>query len=125
MIIVDDMQRKKIGFLSFGHWAATPGSQVRTASEALLQSIDLAVAAEELGADGAHFRVPHFARSRGSTRGTCEKGTTSAATTTAAAPSVRTRVKAATVFMIRPSSQTTPERARYCFVNSLDNAEKS
>ena len=38
---------------------------------------------------------------------------------------VRTRVKAATVFMIRPSSQTTPERARYCFVNSLDNAEKS
>jgi alkanesulfonate monooxygenase SsuD/methylene tetrahydromethanopterin reductase-like flavin-dependent oxidoreductase (luciferase family) len=28
----------------------------------LLQSIDLAVAAEELGADGAYFRVHHFAR---------------------------------------------------------------
>jgi hypothetical protein len=37
---------KKIGFLSFGHWGATPGSQVRTASDALQQSIELAVAAE-------------------------------------------------------------------------------
>jgi alkanesulfonate monooxygenase SsuD/methylene tetrahydromethanopterin reductase-like flavin-dependent oxidoreductase (luciferase family) len=53
---------KRIGFLSFGHWAATPYSQVRTASDALLQSIDLAVAAEALGADGAYFRVHHFAR---------------------------------------------------------------
>lgn len=34
----------------------------RSASEVLLQSIDLAVAAEELGADGAYFRVHHFAR---------------------------------------------------------------
>jgi len=53
---------KKIGFLSFGHWSATPGSVARTASDVLLQSIDLAVAAEELGADGAYFRVHHFAR---------------------------------------------------------------
>ncbi|AIY17680.1 LLM class flavin-dependent oxidoreductase [Pimelobacter simplex] len=53
---------KKIGFLSFGHWTPSPHSQVRTASDALLQSIDLAVAAEELGADGAYFRVHHFAR---------------------------------------------------------------
>ncbi len=57
---------KRIGFLSFGHWGATPGSAVRTASDALLQSIDLAVAAEELGADGAYFRVHHFARQLGS-----------------------------------------------------------
>ena len=57
---------KKIGFLSFGHWSASPGSQTRTASDALLQSIDLAVAAEELGADGAYFRVHHFARQLGS-----------------------------------------------------------
>src|SRR6201991_301743 len=35
---------------------------VRSGSDALLQSIELAVAAEELGADGASFRVPHFAR---------------------------------------------------------------
>jgi alkanesulfonate monooxygenase SsuD/methylene tetrahydromethanopterin reductase-like flavin-dependent oxidoreductase (luciferase family) len=53
---------KKIGFLSFGHWSPSPLSQTRSASDALLQSIELAVAAEELGADGAYFRVHHFAR---------------------------------------------------------------
>src|SRR2546421_9905465 len=53
---------KKIGFLSFGHWTPSPHSEVRTASEALLQAVELAVAAEELGADGAYFRVHHFAR---------------------------------------------------------------
>jgi alkanesulfonate monooxygenase SsuD/methylene tetrahydromethanopterin reductase-like flavin-dependent oxidoreductase (luciferase family) len=52
---------KRIGFLSFGHWSASPHSQARSASDVLLQSIDLAVAAEELGADGAYFRVHHFA----------------------------------------------------------------
>ena len=53
---------KKIGFLSFGHWSPSPQSGTRSAGDALLQSIDLAVAAEELGADGAYFRVHHFAR---------------------------------------------------------------
>ena len=53
---------KTIGFLSFGHWTPSPQSQTRSAADALLQSIDLAVAAEELGADGAYFRVHHFAR---------------------------------------------------------------
>ena len=57
---------KKIGFLSFGHWTPSPQSQTRSASDALLQSIDLAVATEELGADGAYFRVHHFARQLGS-----------------------------------------------------------
>jgi alkanesulfonate monooxygenase SsuD/methylene tetrahydromethanopterin reductase-like flavin-dependent oxidoreductase (luciferase family) len=52
---------KKIGFLSFGHWTPSPQSQARSASDVLLQSIDLAVAAEEVGADGAYFRVHHFA----------------------------------------------------------------
>jgi alkanesulfonate monooxygenase SsuD/methylene tetrahydromethanopterin reductase-like flavin-dependent oxidoreductase (luciferase family) len=52
---------KKIGFLSFGHWANRQGYQTLTASDALLQSIDLAVAAEEIGLDGAYFRVHHFA----------------------------------------------------------------
>ena len=60
------MPRKKIGFLSFGHWSPSPHSQTRSASDALLQSIELAVAAEELGADGAYFRVHHFARQLGS-----------------------------------------------------------
>ena len=57
---------KKIGFLSFGHWSNSPHSQVRSGADALLQSIDLAVAAEELGADGAYFRVHHFAQQLGS-----------------------------------------------------------
>src|SRR3954469_19930881 len=57
---------KRIGFLSFGNWTPAPHSDVRTASDALLQSIELAVAAEELGLDGAYFRVHHFARQLGS-----------------------------------------------------------
>jgi len=57
---------KSIGFLSFGHWTPSPSSHTRSASDALLQSIELAVAAEELGADGAYFRVHHFARQLGS-----------------------------------------------------------
>jgi alkanesulfonate monooxygenase SsuD/methylene tetrahydromethanopterin reductase-like flavin-dependent oxidoreductase (luciferase family) len=52
--------------LSFGHWNDSYGSQVRSAADSLLQSIELAVAAEELGADGAYFRVHHFARQLGS-----------------------------------------------------------
>ena len=54
--------RKSIGFLSFGHWSPAQGSQTQSGADALLQSIDLAVAAEELGADGAFYRVHHFAR---------------------------------------------------------------
>lgn len=53
---------KKIGFLSFGHWADHPAYSTRTARDTLLQSIELAVAAEAIGLDGAYFRVHHFAR---------------------------------------------------------------
>lgn len=53
---------KNIGFLSFGHWQNSPHSRVGSAADSLLQSIDLAVAAEEVGADGAYFRVHHFAQ---------------------------------------------------------------
>jgi alkanesulfonate monooxygenase SsuD/methylene tetrahydromethanopterin reductase-like flavin-dependent oxidoreductase (luciferase family) len=53
---------KKIGFLSFGHWTPSPQSRTRSAADALLQSIDLALEAERLGMDGAYFRVHHFAR---------------------------------------------------------------
>jgi len=52
---------KKIGFLSFGHWANHPAYRTRTAADTLLQSIDLAIAAEAMGLDGAYFRVHHFA----------------------------------------------------------------
>jgi alkanesulfonate monooxygenase SsuD/methylene tetrahydromethanopterin reductase-like flavin-dependent oxidoreductase (luciferase family) len=54
--------KKKIGFLSFGHWRAAPGSQTRSAADALLQTIELAQAAEDLGIDGAFVRVHHFER---------------------------------------------------------------
>src|ERR1700719_1923551 len=53
---------KKIGFLSFGHWTSSSQSQTQSASDSLLQSIDLAIEAERLGVDGAYFRVHHFAR---------------------------------------------------------------
>ncbi|MGA9859639.1 MAG: LLM class flavin-dependent oxidoreductase [Solirubrobacteraceae bacterium] len=53
---------KRLGFLSFGHWQDVPGSQTRTAHDALRQTIELAVAAEEIGIDGAYVRVHHFAR---------------------------------------------------------------
>lgn len=57
---------KKIGFLSFGHWGKHPSYKTRSASDTLLQSIDMAVAAEEIGLDGAYFRVHHFAAQLGS-----------------------------------------------------------
>ena len=53
---------RRIGFLSFGHWQGSPRSATRTAGDALKQTIELAVAAEELGIDGAYVRVHHFAR---------------------------------------------------------------
>ncbi|HZQ15770.1 MAG TPA: LLM class flavin-dependent oxidoreductase [Gaiellaceae bacterium] len=56
------MERKRIGFLSFGHWHAAEWSATRTAADALAQTVELAVAAEELGVDGAFVRVHHFAR---------------------------------------------------------------
>ena len=57
-----DLPRKRIGFLSFGHWQEAPWSQTRTAREAHVQTVELAAAAEELGVDGAFVRVHHFAR---------------------------------------------------------------
>src|SRR6201746_2817643 len=53
---------KRIGFLSFGHWAPVAGSRTPTAADALNQTIELAVAAEAIGIDGAYVRVHHFAR---------------------------------------------------------------
>ncbi|HVU79617.1 MAG TPA: LLM class flavin-dependent oxidoreductase [Gaiellaceae bacterium] len=52
---------KRIGFLSFGHWQPNAGF-THTAEDALRQTVELAVAAEELGIDGAFVRVHHFAR---------------------------------------------------------------
>ncbi len=57
-----DARVKKIGFLSFGHWRDVPGSQTRSGADALLQTIELAEAAEEIGVNGAFVRVHHFER---------------------------------------------------------------
>lgn len=57
---------KSIGFLSFGHWSQSPYSQARSASDTLLQAIDLAQAFEDLGGDGAYFRVHHYAQQHAS-----------------------------------------------------------
>ena len=55
------MERKKIGFLSFGAWHPG-GGLTHTGGDALRQTVELAVAAEEIGIDGAFVRVHHFAR---------------------------------------------------------------
>ncbi|MGY6498541.1 MAG: LLM class flavin-dependent oxidoreductase [Microcella sp.] len=52
----------RIGFLSFGNWSNVPGSLTRTGGDAILQGVELAVAAEEVGVDGAYYRVHHFAK---------------------------------------------------------------
>jgi alkanesulfonate monooxygenase SsuD/methylene tetrahydromethanopterin reductase-like flavin-dependent oxidoreductase (luciferase family) len=52
---------KKIGFLSFGAWHPG-GGRTHTAGDALRQTVELAVAAEQIGIDGAFVRVHHFAR---------------------------------------------------------------
>ena len=51
---------KYFGFLSFGHYS-NGGRHVIAAAESLHQAIDLSVAADELGVNGAFFRVHHFA----------------------------------------------------------------
>ncbi|MGH3004185.1 MAG: LLM class flavin-dependent oxidoreductase, partial [Gaiellaceae bacterium] len=50
---------KRIGFLSFGAWHPG-GGRTHTGGDALHQTVELAVAAEELGIDGAFVRVHHF-----------------------------------------------------------------
>lgn len=55
--------RKRTGFLSFGHYRDVPGSRVPTAGDSLRMHVELAVAAEEAGLDGAWVRVHHFDQS--------------------------------------------------------------
>lgn len=57
---------RAFGFLSFGHYMNAQGSQTRTASDMLKQAVDIGVGADELGVNGAYFRVHHFARQQAS-----------------------------------------------------------
>jgi alkanesulfonate monooxygenase SsuD/methylene tetrahydromethanopterin reductase-like flavin-dependent oxidoreductase (luciferase family) len=56
-----DAEVKAFGFLSFGHYAPLRGSQTGTAADMIRQALDLGVGADELGVNGAYFRVHHFA----------------------------------------------------------------
>ena len=49
---------KAFGFLSFGHYAAGGSYGAR---EALQQAVEIGVGADEIGVNGAYFRVHHFA----------------------------------------------------------------
>ena len=53
---------KAFGFLSFGHYGHVRGSQTPDAASALKQSVEIGVGADEIGVNGAYFRVHHFER---------------------------------------------------------------
>jgi alkanesulfonate monooxygenase SsuD/methylene tetrahydromethanopterin reductase-like flavin-dependent oxidoreductase (luciferase family) len=53
---------KAFGFLSFGHYGAVRGSHTQNARDALTQAVAIGVGADELGVNGAYFRVHHFAQ---------------------------------------------------------------
>ena len=53
---------KRFGFLSFGHYSLKPDKTGKYgAQEALKQAVELGQIADELGVNGAYFRVHHFA----------------------------------------------------------------
>lgn len=55
---------KKFGFLSFGHYTLNSrdiGPHSPGGKEMLHDAIELSVAADKIGVNGAYFRVHHFA----------------------------------------------------------------
>jgi len=57
---------ERFGTLSFGHYGPLGGGRQLTAADSMLQAIDLAQGMDELGVNGAYFRVHHFARQQAS-----------------------------------------------------------
>ena len=57
---------QRFGTLSFGHYGPLGGGRSLSAGESLHQAIDLAQGMDELGVNGAYFRVHHFARQQAS-----------------------------------------------------------
>ena len=53
---------KSFGFLSFGHYGSGSGPHDPDAGAMLRDAIDIAQGADDLGVNGAYFRVHHFAR---------------------------------------------------------------
>lgn len=60
---VEEIAVRAFGFLSFGHYQN--GSAVG-ATEMIKQAVDIGVGADELGVNGAYFRVHHFATQQAS-----------------------------------------------------------
>jgi alkanesulfonate monooxygenase SsuD/methylene tetrahydromethanopterin reductase-like flavin-dependent oxidoreductase (luciferase family) len=57
---------QRFGTLSFGHYGPLGGGRQLTAADSMRQAIGLAQGMDELGVDGAYFRVHHFARQQSS-----------------------------------------------------------
>jgi alkanesulfonate monooxygenase SsuD/methylene tetrahydromethanopterin reductase-like flavin-dependent oxidoreductase (luciferase family) len=57
---------ERFGTLSFGHYGPLGGGRQLTARDSMLQAIDLAQGMDDLGVNGAYFRVHHFARQQAS-----------------------------------------------------------
>jgi len=57
---------ERFGTLSFGHYGPLGGGRQLTAADSIHQAIDLAQGMDELGVNGAYFRVHHFARQQAS-----------------------------------------------------------
>ncbi|MGP5594557.1 LLM class flavin-dependent oxidoreductase [Brachybacterium alimentarium] len=53
---------RAFGFLSFGHYGGSPAQGGLSARQMLHDAIDISVGADELGVNGAYFRVHHFAQ---------------------------------------------------------------
>ena len=53
---------KAFGFLSFGHYGHGRGPGDPDARQALQDAVEIAVGADEIGVNGAYWRVHHFAR---------------------------------------------------------------
>ncbi len=57
---------QRFGTLSFGHYGPLGGGRQLSAADSMHQAIDLAQGMDELGVNGAYFRVHHFARQQSS-----------------------------------------------------------
>lgn len=57
---------RAFGFLSFGHYGPLRGGRTTSASDMIKEAIEIGVGADQIGVNGAYFRVHHFARQQAS-----------------------------------------------------------
>ena len=53
---------RAFGFLSFGHYGHGKGLGDPDARQAMRDAVEIGVGADQIGVNGAYFRVHHFAR---------------------------------------------------------------